>query len=258
MRYIVALLILIAAGSVYGVWRFQEKLIFFPEKLPKNFQFTFPSLFYEEKFIRNGDAVINGLLFKVKKPIGVVIYFHGNAGSLRSWGNVAHNFLPYNYDVFIIDYRGFGKSTGKISEPALYADAELIYNVISPEYEKVIIYGRSIGSGIAIWLAEKKRPYKLLLETPFYNLSDLADYHYPWFPGYMLRYKFRNDLTIKNIRCPVYIIHGDDDKVIPVSFAIKLSENSLTQMVTTIVKGGSHNNLIDYYEYSAWLKESLK
>ncbi len=94
---------------------FQEKLIFFPEKLDKNFKFNFPSKF-DEINIKTGDnKLLNGLLFKADNPKGLIFYLHGNAGSLNSWGEVAKTYVNLHYDVFILDYRGYGKSEGSIS-----------------------------------------------------------------------------------------------------------------------------------------------
>lgn len=110
----------------------QEKLIFFPEKIPSNYkyEFAFTDKFKEINYKPDKGVLINSLLFKSDKPKGLIFYLHGNAGSLKSWGNVAESFLKMNYDVLIIDYRGYGKSTGKISEKALYSDSIYIYNKI--------------------------------------------------------------------------------------------------------------------------------
>jgi len=100
----------------------QENLIFFPEILPPDYKYTFSQPF-EEATVPVEGATINAVLFRSANPKGVILYFHGNAGSLRTWGDVAGDFTSRGYDILIPDYRGFGKSTGSISnEKMLLAD----------------------------------------------------------------------------------------------------------------------------------------
>ena len=97
------------------LFMFQEKLIFFPQKLDKNYQFDFEENF-EERYINTSDGIaLHGLLFKANNSKGLIFYLHGNAGSLSTWGDVAKTYTNLNYDVFLWDYRGYGKSGGNIS-----------------------------------------------------------------------------------------------------------------------------------------------
>ena len=168
-----------------GIYYLQNKIIFFPEVLQQDdrfeFQENFEEIFYETK----DGASINALHFKATKPIGIVLYSHGNAGSLRSWGSVAETFLKNDYDLLIYDFRGYGKSTGKISEEKLYQDAEMIYDELTKLYpeSRIILYGRSIGTGIASKVAVGKNPKRLILESPYYNLTDLAKRIFPFVPS---------------------------------------------------------------------------
>ncbi len=94
---------------------FQEKLIFIPDKLNKNFRFRFDQKFEELNIRTEDDKLLNGLLFESNSSKGLIFYLHGNAGSLNSWGEVAKTYTDLNYDVFILDYRGYGKSEGSIN-----------------------------------------------------------------------------------------------------------------------------------------------
>jgi len=254
MRFAVAFILIVATSVCFVAWAYQDRLIFFPEKLPLNYKYEFDGKF-EEDFIQVGDSRINTLLFSVQNPQGIVFYFHGNAGSLRSWGRIARDFLPYNVDVLIMDYPGFGKSSGEISEEKMYLMADAIFTRYSKKYTKSYLFGRSIGSGVATWLAAKRSPDMLLLESPLYNLADLAAFHYPWFPSNLLRFHFRNDIRMKDVKCPVYVIHGTADEVIPFSESVHLTESSLTNMKLTVVNGGHHNDLSLFPEHAAWMKE---
>src|SRR5918993_5029201 len=101
----------------------QEELIFFPTKLPANYTFSFSSNF-EERYISTTNGKLHGLLFKTgtDKPKGLIFYLHGNAGALDSWGEIADTYTNLNYDVFMLDYRGYGKSEGRISSEKQFHD----------------------------------------------------------------------------------------------------------------------------------------
>jgi fermentation-respiration switch protein FrsA (DUF1100 family) len=193
------------------------------------------------------------------KPKGLIYYFHGNAGSLDGWGQVAHDFTQYDYDVLLIDYRGYGKSNGKQTETGMLKDAEVIYQELLKEYEesKIIIYGRSIGSGVATFVSSKYTPGMLILESPFYNLPDVAKQYFPWFPSALIRFKFRNDKYIQNVECPIYIFHGTRDEVIDVQASHKLKKKLKNGDQLILVEGGHHNDLILFEKYRENLKKIL-
>ncbi len=176
----VAIYLMIGASLYF----FQEKLLFLPTKLEQDykFQFNYP---FEELFLKTDEeAVINAIHFKVKKPKGVILYFHGNAGDLSRWGNITEYFVDKDYDVLVMDYRTYGKSTGKLSEDAFYKDAQFCYDYLLKQYseEDISLYGRSLGTGIASYLASKNNPKQLVLETPYYSILDVAKSRFPVFP----------------------------------------------------------------------------
>ena len=143
---------------------FQEKLIFRPITLPQDFVYNFSNPF-EELFLKAEDgAVINALHFKKENPKGIILYFHGNAGNLARWGKITEFFVEKDYDVLVMDYRTYGKSTGKLSEQALYSDAQMCYNYVLKQYEEseIIVYGRSLGTGMATYLASNNNPKQLI------------------------------------------------------------------------------------------------
>lgn len=254
--------ILIFTILVVFMFKMQESFIFFPEKLDKSFKFSFEQEFEEYFLEPDNDVLINGLLFKTKSaiPKGVILYFHGNAGSLKSWGGVSDDFLQLGYDVFIIDYRTFGKSRGKLSEKALHLDAEFAYNWLKEKYseESIIIYGRSIGSAMAVKLAAKTNPHLLILEAPFYNMTEIAQKLFPFLPvNLLLNYKFENNKWITNVNVDVYIFHGTDDEVIPVESGKKLFELLNNKGEFIAIPGGMHNDLILFKEYKNKLAEIL-
>ena len=158
------------------IYFFQHKLIFFPEVLLPNHSFSFDHTFEELNYKTTEGVQINALHFKAPEPRGIVYFHHGNAGSLRSWGLIADVFLDLGYDILIYDYRGFGKSQGRISEEHMYHDAQFIYDELKKQYSEndIVVYGRSIGTGVATKIAADNNPGRLVLESPYYNLPDLA------------------------------------------------------------------------------------
>ncbi|HEX4958603.1 MAG TPA: alpha/beta fold hydrolase, partial [Lacibacter sp.] len=137
---------LLIMGVAYLI---QEKLIFKPEKLKDDFEFKYDAPFKEVSFEPEAGVKISGIHFHVKKPHGLIIYFHGNTRSIKGWGKYARDFYRFGYDVLLVDYRGFGKSTGKRSEKAMLNDMQYVYNEMLVKFpeDHILIYGRSMGSG---------------------------------------------------------------------------------------------------------------
>lgn len=246
---------------VMGTYLLQEKFIFLPSKLPQDYAYTFDHDF-EELFIDTEDgARLNALHLKAEKPKGIIVYYHGNAGDLSRWGNICSFFLKHNYDVLVMDYRTYGKSTGKLSEEALYKDAGVFYErakTLYPE-NKIIVYGRSLGTAIASYIASKNSPKKLILETPFYDFQKLVKEKVPYLPvNKLLKYKFPTSKFVRNVECPITVIHGTDDGVVPFESGKLLhSIVPVDQRTLVRIEGGKHNDLITFPEYSMAIYKAL-
>lgn len=240
----------------------QEKLIFLPTKLDQGYEYVFDQPFTEFFLNSEDGARLNALHFKNENPKGVILYFHGNAGDLSRWGNITSFFVDKNYDVILMDYRTYGKSTGKLSEEALYADAQLFYDYAKQLYDEnmIVIYGRSLGTGIAACIASKNNPDKLVLETPYYSLMDVAKSRFPFLPiETLMKYKIPSNEFIKKVNCPITIFHGTDDAVVPYDSGKRLFdciEHSKKQFIT--IDRGGHNNLIEFRIYLESINNILK
>lgn len=230
--------------------------------LPQTYQYQFQHDF-EELFIPNPDgSVLNALHFKAENPKGVILYFHGNAGHLQRWGELTTYLVDRDYDLFIMDYRGYGKSTGDITESILYEDAQRCYDRVAGQYkpQEIIIYGRSLGTGMASWLASENPASQLILETPFYSLADVARYRFPIFPvEKLLRFDLPNYKHLADIDMPLTIFHGTDDFVVPFSSGKKLADSLNGKDLRFItIEGGGHSNLVTFKAYQDGLDEVLK
>jgi pimeloyl-ACP methyl ester carboxylesterase len=243
------------------VYLFQDRFIFRPEKLKSDFKFKYDIPFKELNFDIEPGVRINGLHFYRDHPKGLILYFHGNTRSIKGWAKYARDFYRYNYDVILVDYRGFGKSTGKRSEKEMLDDMQVVYSALKNQYgqEHLIIYGRSLGSGFAAKLASDNKPRYLILDAPFYNFIKVIERFLPFLPiRFVLRYQLRTDRWISKVRCPVYIIHGTKDRLIPIRHSESL-QKLLPRRITLIrIHGGGHNNLPNFSEYHNFLRDILK
>jgi len=253
---IIVLLSILLIGALYF---FQEKLIFFPQKLEQSYRYDFGQNFKELMIKTSDDKLLNALLFEADRPKGLIFYLHGNAGSLESWGGVAKLYMDMNYDVFILDYRGFGKSGGKIiGEEQLFEDNQIAYNKVKEIHkeEDIIILGHSIGTGLAAKLASENNPKLLILQAPFYSFTEMMSNQF-FFPIFILRYKFQTNEFLKQCKCPVVIFHGDKDEVVNYKWSLKLKEEFKEKIQLITLHGESHNGITENEDYRKELQKIL-
>lgn len=241
---------------------FQEKMIFFPQTLAEDFAFQYENS--EERNVEMEDGKrLHSLLFKSENSKGVVFYLHGNAGSLEGWGSVAETFTDFDHDVFIPDYRGYGKSQGTIkSEGQLHRDMQTLYDHLKQEYpeERIIILGHSIGSGMAAKLASENEPELLILQAPYYSIPDLIKNTPPLniFPSFLIRYKFRTGKFLEKTKAPVVILHGNEDEIIYYGSSLKLQEEFKHGDALIPLEGFGHNDFLTSQRYRREIEEILK
>ncbi len=240
---------------------FQEKLLFFPEKLDKDFKFSFYQRFEEINVKTQDNLFLNGLLFMSDSTRGLIFSLHGNAGSLNSWGEVAKTYTDLNYDVFMLDYRGFGKSEGKIeSQEQLFQDTQIAYDKLKTKYNenKIIVLGYSIGTGLATKIAASNKPKLLILQAPYYSLSDMMQHYYPVIPYFILKYKLETYKYIQQCNMPIVIFHGDNDEVIYYNSSVKLKELMKQSDKLVTLPGQGHNGMSNNPDYLNELNQILK
>jgi uncharacterized protein len=259
-------IILIIAASYFvvsiAIYYLQDYMLFKPEKLTEDFQFYYDSQDTKEYFMETRDgAKINGLLFKSKNPPkGIVLYLKGNSKSIKGWGKFAVDFTRHDYSVFMVDYRGFGKSTGRRSQKAIKRDLQKVYNKLKEKTteENIILYGRSLGSGFASKLASMNNPKMLILDAPYYSLRKVTARYMPFMPlSIIMKYPLPTYKWLKYVQCPIHIIHGTHDKLIPFKTSVKLSQikPKITRLYTII--GGGHKNLNNFESYHKMLGEII-
>lgn len=261
LHTLILILVIYSVISI-ALYYLQDYILFKPEKLSKDFQFLYDNQETEEYNLETRDgAIINGVLFKPKeKSKGLVLYLKGNSKSIKGWGKFAVDFTRLNYSVFMVDYRGFGKSTGRRSQKAIKRDLQEVYNKIKEKTteDRIIIYGRSLGSGFATKLASTNHPKMLILDAPYYSLTKVTGRYLPFMPlSVLLKYPLPTYKWLKYVQCPIHIIHGTNDKLIPFKSSIKLSKVNpkLTKLHSVI--GGGHKNLNNFESYHAMIRDIL-
>ncbi|RZW46126.1 MAG: alpha/beta fold hydrolase, partial [Flavobacteriaceae bacterium] len=258
LLFILAIYIVVSVALYY----LQDYLLFKPEKLPEDFQFYYDNQETMEYNMETRDgAVINGVRFLPKgESKGVILYLKGNSKSIKGWGKFAVDFTRHDFNVVMVDYRGFGKSTGRRSQKAIKRDLQEVYNKLKEQTteDRIILYGRSLGSGFAAKLASMNNPKMLILDAPYYSLTKVTARYMPFMPlSLLMKYPLPTYKWLKYVQCPIHIIHGTDDKLIPYKSSVKLSQVNpkLTRLHTII--GGGHKNLNNFESYHKILGEII-
>lgn len=243
---------LLVLGNVF-TYPLQGLFIFRPRRLAKDYRFRFEAPFEEITLpVRHGH--LNALWFRRPEgaPEGVVLYFHGNSANLVRWGNLYHYFFRKGYDFFVYDYRGFGKSRGRRSEGLLYEDAREVYRHVRQYYapDRIVLFGRSLGTAFACRLAAEEPARLLILETPFAGMRDLFYTYYPLLPRlFLFKYRLANRPYLGKVACPVVIFQGTADRVVPYTSAVQLQPLLKEGDVFVTIPMGRHNDLMIYEAY---------
>lgn len=198
-----------------------------------------------------------------------IVLFHGNAGTLADRAFKARFFMDAGYGVILAGYRGFGKNKGSPDEEGLYKDARAVFSYLAQFRGSIILYGESLGSGVAVQMADEitrindhplqNRLSGVILEAPFTSMSDAAAYHYPWLPARILVWdRFDSISKIQNIGAPLLIVHGQQDKTVPVQQGERLLQAALEPKKGVWLSEAGH---VDIYDHGAkdhilgWINE---
>jgi alpha-beta hydrolase superfamily lysophospholipase len=257
----VKLLVLLYCGIGIAIYYLQDRLLFHPVAILGNKLYElaaphdeinipydqatrlnivrFMALGHQENHADSGD----------RGSRGVVLYFHGNRQNIGRYAIYAPNFTAKGYEVWMLDYPGFGKSTGPFTEQKLYDYALTLYKLARSRFKpsEIIIYGKSLGTCIAAELAAVRDCRRLILETPCYSMQSLLGHYLPIYPvGRMIHYRFPINEYLPSVTAPVTIFHGTDDGVIPYSNAERLKPLLKPGDEFITVEKGTHNNLNDF------------
>ena len=231
-----------------GLYYLQEKLLFHPVPLSVTNEYKFSQPFIEKNIELDKQTSYNLIQFTIPDSLkkGIVLYFHGNRENINHYAEFARNFTRNHFEVWMVDYPGFGKSTGLLTEQGLYDEALQVYKLARTKYtpSQIILYGKSIGTGIAAQLASVRDCKKVILETPYYSLTSLTGILFWMYPvNLMLKFKFPIHEYLPKINAPLTIFHGTSDGVIPYRNVKRLVPLLKSKDAFISIEGGSHNNL---------------
>ncbi len=261
-RWFRFVLLVYVAGGV-ALYFFQDDILFHPEKLPPDHKFQFDIPFEEINYPVTGEKNLSIIHFTVPDSSckGAVLYFHGNRKNVSRYAPFAKNFTRNGYEVWMMDYPGFGKSTGERNEQVLYDDAYRVYRLARNNFsaDSIIIYGKSIGTGVAAQLASKRDCKRLILETPYYSVDALAKNYFFMYPvNPMTKYEIPIYRFFEKVTAPVSIFHGTKDRIIPYKQSKRLMKEAKSQTELITIKKGKHNNLNDFEIYHRKLDSLLR
>lgn len=256
LRWVVV--VYVATGV--AIYFFSDRILFRPQALNAEHRFSFAQR-HSEHWLYTAGAKINYLRFYPKDSSrGIVLYFHGNRKNVLHYADRVQLFTDAGYELWMPDYPRFGKSTGTLNEETLYSLAEGLYRqaLMQKPSEQIVIYGRSIGSGVAAYLAAKRSCKALLLETPYYSIAALSRRYFPVYPSIVLQ-KFSLPVNeyLETVQAPVTALHGTNDGVVPFNQSEKLKAAHPSLNLVPI-KGGSHNNLNSYPLFQHAIKKMLE
>lgn len=234
------------AGCVV-LFAIQENFVFNPEKLPESYEFRTGT----ELDIPLKDGKQMNMLYiediSGDKAKGAIMYLHGNRGSIRYGIYQIRHMRDLGYDIFIPDYRSYGKTEGPIhSEQQLYQDVQEAYDYLSQNYEegKIILVGYSLGTAMASYLASMNDPGRLVLIAPFTSITDIKN-KFLWFvPDFLVKYKFPVKKFLADVDCPVTIVHGMEDRIVDFEFSEELNRSYSDKVELVAAPQESHRSII--------------
>jgi fermentation-respiration switch protein FrsA (DUF1100 family) len=251
MIKILAALFILYGSVLLLLFLFQRSVIYYPHKLDKQFMFPPYAAGQEEVFITCDDGcIINGLFIPGRAERPTVLIFHGNAGNITHRDFLLREFSRLGCAALLIDYHGYGKSAGTPTEQNLYLDAEAALSWLATHKkvtpDRVVLYGESLGCGVAVELATRHRFCGLVLVTAFRNLASVAGYHFPFnlFPANLiLRDRFDNQAKIERVEAPLLFLHGTADEIIDAKESAALYELAKPPKQRYLIEGADHNGL---------------
>ena len=258
---ILNILILLAAGYFVLcllLFFFQSHLIYFSQIGREDFVTPQQAgMDYQEIKINSAGEELHGWFVPAPQARGVVLFFHGNAGSISHRLDYLRMFRELGFSILIFDYRGYGKSSGEPSEASTYQDAEAAWNYlvetqrVAPSF--IVLYGESLGGAVAAWLAARVKPRALIITSTFTSLPDLGAKLYPLFPVRLLtRYEYNAKKYLQAATCPVLIVHSREDEIVPFEHGEQLYAAAHEPKQLLEIHGGHNTSLI--LSHDLWMK----
>jgi len=262
-------ILFVAAGYavlVVLVYFMQGRMVYLPEVPGRTLTMT-PAdvgLAYQDVSIETTDGVTLHGWFIAGQSSQVLLFFHGNAGNISHRLDSIRQFQSLGLSILIVDYRGYGQSTGRTTETGMYRDADAAWRYLIESRgivaNDIVIFGRSLGGSVASRLASENQPLALIVESSFTSIPDIAQDLYPWLPArWLSRLNHATREYVRDVRCPILVIHSRDDEIIPFRHGETIFASANEPRTLLTLRGG-HNDafLIDESVYVEGLRTFLK
>lgn len=259
---LVVILSIIGLVAIGYMGYLEKTKLFFPEKeikyTPKDY-----GLEYEDIFFSTGDnLLINGWFIPAQDSVCTILFSHGNADNISTILEPIKVLHDLNFNVFVFDYRGYGKSQGVPTEKGVYADIESAYQYLinkrNIQTEEVVVYGASLGGAVAIDLAARNKVKALILEGTFSNARDLAQLRYPYLPWGIYPSLFDSINKIESIKVPKLVMHSIDDQIVPFKLGEKLYQSAALPKEFIMLSGRHIHGFVDDQEkYSQTIRNFI-
>ena len=233
---------------------FQRSLLYLPskEKLSTSY---YSNTELEKVEFKTSDGLFLKSLFKQPTNNGqiTIVVFHGNAGHIGHRVEKFKPFLEEGYGLLLVEYRGYGENEGKPTEDGFYKDGVAALDFLSRQNiskQKTILYGESLGCGLAVKLSTEDKYHSTILEAPYTSIAEVASEHYWYLPTkWLVLDRFDIIGIIKNIKSPLLVLHGEEDNVISIEFGKKIFNFAPKPKEAFYIKKAGHNNLYEFKIY---------
>jgi fermentation-respiration switch protein FrsA (DUF1100 family) len=217
---------------------------------------------YEEVTPETADGlVLSGWYLPAEEPTHALLYCHGNAGDIRDWVHAAPPFVEAGVSVLIWDYRGYGRSRGSPSEEGLYLDGEAVWSWLEKRAQTdgvpASVLGKSLGSAVACYLAARKQPNSLILDSAFSSMREVVAQNVPMVPSGVIPKLFESLERAPEINCPSLVVHGGRDMLVPLEQGRRMFQALSGPKAMREIGPAGHNDVSLYPEYHRWILEFL-
>lgn len=247
IKQILMIVFFVFIGTHFVTYVFQRQLIYIPTKTIPNRQALQAEDMQVITLKTDDGLMLNSWYKPAESAKPTILFLHGNAGNISNRIPLARHFIAEGYGVLLLEYRGYGGNQGQPTEQGLYQDGRAAMQFLQQnqvDSEHVVLYGESLGTGVATQLATEYSVCALVLQSPYTSLSAIARYHYPWI--FISPWdKFDSFTRIRNIHVPLLVLHGTHDKVIPYAEGLALFNQANEPKQWVKLPNKDHNNLWD-------------
>lgn len=254
-------------AAMIAIYFAQSLFIYLPDMPTRNLE-TSPTdinLQYDNVYLTTKDQIqIHSWYIPTNNAKKTILFMHGNAGNISHRLETIQIYHKLGFNIFLFDYRGYGESSGKPSEKGTYLDAIAAWDYLTKEKkitaDEIIIFGRSLGGGVATELAKNVSPTMLILESTFTSMPNISKEHYPFMPtNIIVKHKYDTVRKLKDITCPVVVIHSRNDEVIPFAHGQLIFDHANEPKSFIELRGGHGNGfMLSKNEYIAGLQHAFQ